>query len=167
MTWLNVNDEENSLPVPAFQCSFFTSMHHYIIHSSSFVSFLFYSNFHLPPHSSFPPSSSSNAQTWEKSFIFAFLQLSFFFLWIFLTPYGFNKSPWLLWFIVGGHQSLHWASLVWGQLCGHKFPKNATCRWPWAPPESTVRTPKAGSVFLWQKSKEPTNNAEHLHPAIT
>lgn len=69
--------------------------------------------------------------------------------------------------LCSGHQSLQPAPLIRGQLCRHKLPAKATCRWPWRPPEGTVRTSKWGSVFHRWMSKESTGNAEHLHPART
>lgn len=141
MTWLNVIDEDS-----VFLCLLPTahsspsSVHPHITHSSSFISLHF--KFHLSPHS--PPLTPllPLLRLGENKFLFAFFGN---------PPPHFFECSWLctaLTKLLGFYAlSLNPAPLTGGQLCRHKLPTKAACRWPWRPPEGTVRTSKWGSVF--------------------
>lgn len=161
MTWLNVNNEEDSSN-PCFPLLIIHQHHPY--HSSLFFHLLL-----LQFSLTFTLLMTQPLFYFQRSDLTEEFSLCLFTAVLF--PLNAPDSVWLQQKSVvtmaysGWHQSLHWAPLVWGKVCGFKLPKNATCRWPWAPPEGSVGTRKEGSVFIWLKPKEPTNNAGRLCPA--
>lgn len=125
-------------------CYSSSTVHIHIIHSPSFLSFTFLHIPHLSDFPSSPSSTQSHVQTSEKSFPWLLL---FSFLPVLLYPLSapdLMKIPFAM--FSAEHRSLHLVPLTWEQLCKHRLYTKTTCRWPWRPPEGTVRTAKWVSV---------------------
>lgn len=131
--------------------------HHllFIFHSPHpYHSFPIFPLFHFSPHSSspwLPFLSQLNSELCSDLgeelsltfalFLFGCPPLSFECSWFCMAL---MKIPFAM--FSAEHRSLHQVPLTWEQLCKHGLYTKTTCRWPWRPPEGTVRTPKWVSV---------------------
>lgn len=124
-------------------------VHIHIIHPPSFPS----STYFNMPHHSDPSSHPISIQFLCSSlgaehslvptlFVFSYSPLSLECSWLGMALI---KVPVTM--LCTEHQSLCSVPLTWEQLCRHKLHSKTTCRWPWRPPEGTVRTHKWDSVL--------------------